>query len=161
MATADLWVYNAENLCVSFFYQVTFIFHLRGGKIQKKFFLGLPTVHFLSLSTITAPLLCSSFKLAIIYSYLKLTNSIVFNIRYQSSFDLARIIYLLVPYLFHWEWIFHSNLSKPFIKFWSDWPWEIIWNICAAFWILDSSRHFWPILRQDENWQKKLKTKNF
>ena len=38
MATTDLWVYNAENLCVSFFYQVTFIFHLRGGKNKKKKF---------------------------------------------------------------------------------------------------------------------------
>ena len=38
VATTDLWVYNAENLCVSFFYQVTFIFHLRGKKIPKKFF---------------------------------------------------------------------------------------------------------------------------
>ena len=33
-ATADLWVYNAENFCVSFFNQVTSIFHLRGGKIK-------------------------------------------------------------------------------------------------------------------------------
>ena len=38
VATADLWVYNAENLCVSFFYQVTSIFHLRGGEIKKSFF---------------------------------------------------------------------------------------------------------------------------
>ena len=38
VATADLWVYNAENCCVSFSYQVTSIFHLRGGKIKKKFF---------------------------------------------------------------------------------------------------------------------------
>ena len=37
-ATADLWVYNAENVCVSFFYKVTSIFHLRGGEIKKKFF---------------------------------------------------------------------------------------------------------------------------
>ena len=151
-------------MCVIFFTKLHSFFTYEGGKSKKSFFWAhLLSIfsHFLSLSTITAPLLWSSFKLAIIYSYLKLTNSIVFNIRYQSSFDLARIIYLLVPYLFHWEWIFHSNLSKPFIKFWSDWPWEIIWNICAAFWILDSSRHFWPILRQDENWQKKLKTKNF
>ena len=37
VATADLWVYNAENFCVSFFNQVTSIFHLRGGKIKKKF----------------------------------------------------------------------------------------------------------------------------
>ena len=45
VASADLWVYNAENLCVSFFYQVTSIFHLRGGEIKKKFFLGLPTIY--------------------------------------------------------------------------------------------------------------------
>ena len=45
VATADLWVYNAENFCVSFFNQVTSIFHLRGGKIKKKVFLGLPNVH--------------------------------------------------------------------------------------------------------------------
>ena len=38
VATADLWVYNAENFCVSFFNQVTSIFHLRGGKIRKSFF---------------------------------------------------------------------------------------------------------------------------
>ena len=38
VATADLWVYNAENFCVSFFNQVTSIFHLQGGKIKKKFF---------------------------------------------------------------------------------------------------------------------------
>ena len=38
VARADLWVYNAENFCVSFFTQVTFIFHLRGGEIKKKFF---------------------------------------------------------------------------------------------------------------------------
>ena len=38
VARADLWVYNAENLCVSFFYQVTSIFHLRGGKINKRYF---------------------------------------------------------------------------------------------------------------------------
>ena len=37
MATADLWVYNAE-ICVSFFNQVTCIFYLRGGKIKKRFF---------------------------------------------------------------------------------------------------------------------------
>ena len=38
VATADLWVYNAENLCVSFFYQVTSIFHLQGGGNKKKYF---------------------------------------------------------------------------------------------------------------------------
>ena len=38
VATADLWVYNAKNLCVSFFYHVTSIFHLRGGKRKEKFF---------------------------------------------------------------------------------------------------------------------------
>ena len=38
MAQADLWVYNAEIFCVSFFNQVTIIFHLRGGKIKKSFF---------------------------------------------------------------------------------------------------------------------------
>ena len=38
VATADLLVYNAEILCVSFFNQVTSIFHLRGGKIKKSFF---------------------------------------------------------------------------------------------------------------------------
>ena len=38
VATADLWVYNAEIFCVSFFNQVTSIFHLRGGEIKKKFF---------------------------------------------------------------------------------------------------------------------------
>ena len=45
VATTDLWVYNAENLCVSFFYQVTSIFHLRGGEIKKKFFLGTPSLY--------------------------------------------------------------------------------------------------------------------
>ena len=45
MATADLWVHNAENYCVSFFNQVIFIFHLRGGEIKKSFFLGLPIDH--------------------------------------------------------------------------------------------------------------------
>ena len=45
VATTDLWVYNAENFCVSFFYHVTFIFHLRGGKIKKKVFLGLPSMY--------------------------------------------------------------------------------------------------------------------
>ena len=44
VATADLRVYNAENFCVSFFNQVAPIFHLREGKIKKKFFLGLPSV---------------------------------------------------------------------------------------------------------------------
>ena len=38
VATADLWVYNAEHLCVSFFYQVASIRHLGGGKIKKSFF---------------------------------------------------------------------------------------------------------------------------
>ena len=38
MARADLWVYNAENFCVSVFNQVSPIFHLRGGKIKKKVF---------------------------------------------------------------------------------------------------------------------------
>ena len=42
VATADLWVYNAENFCVSFFNQVASTFHLRGGKIKKNVFLGLP-----------------------------------------------------------------------------------------------------------------------
>ena len=42
VATADLWVYNAEHFCVPFFNQDTSIFHLRGGKIKKCFFLGLP-----------------------------------------------------------------------------------------------------------------------
>ena len=37
VATVDLWVYNSENFCVSLFNQVTSIFHLRGGKIKKKF----------------------------------------------------------------------------------------------------------------------------
>ena len=32
VAGADLWVYNADNLCVSFFNQVASIFHLGGGK---------------------------------------------------------------------------------------------------------------------------------
>ena len=36
MATADLWVFNAEIVGVSFFSQVTSIFHLRGGENQKK-----------------------------------------------------------------------------------------------------------------------------
>ena len=41
VATADLWVYNAEKilslffLYFSFFNQVTSIFHLRGGEIKK------------------------------------------------------------------------------------------------------------------------------
>ena len=38
VATADLWVYNTENFSVSLFNQVTSIFHLGGGKINKKFF---------------------------------------------------------------------------------------------------------------------------
>ena len=33
-------LYNAENFCVSFFNQVTSIFHLWGRKIKKKFFFG-------------------------------------------------------------------------------------------------------------------------
>ena len=41
VAGADLWVYNAENLCVSIFNQVASIFHLRGGKIKKQVSLGL------------------------------------------------------------------------------------------------------------------------
>ena len=49
VATADVLVYNAEKilslffLYFSFFNQVTSIFHLRGGEIKKKVFLGLPT----------------------------------------------------------------------------------------------------------------------
>ena len=42
MATADLWVYNAENLCVSFFYQVASLFTYEGGGEIKKVVLGLP-----------------------------------------------------------------------------------------------------------------------
>ena len=38
MACADLWVYNAENFCVSCFDQVASIFHLGGG--NKKNYLG-------------------------------------------------------------------------------------------------------------------------
>ena len=38
VAGADLWVYNAENLCVSFFNQVASIFHLEGGGGNKKKF---------------------------------------------------------------------------------------------------------------------------
>ena len=38
VATADLWVYNAEHFCVSFSNQVASTFHLGGGKIKKKFF---------------------------------------------------------------------------------------------------------------------------
>ena len=38
VATVDLWVYDSEIFCVSLFNQVTSIFHLRGGKIKKKFF---------------------------------------------------------------------------------------------------------------------------
>ena len=51
VATADLLVYNAEKilslffLYFSFFNQVTSIFHLRGGEIKQKVFLGLPRVH--------------------------------------------------------------------------------------------------------------------
>ena len=42
MAGADVWVYNAEIFCVSFFNQVAFIFHLRGGAGEsKKVFFGL------------------------------------------------------------------------------------------------------------------------
>ena len=67
MATTDLWVYNAENLCVSFFYQVTFIFHLRGGKIQKKFFLGLPNIDLVKFSHRMMALLLS---LPIVRSFL-------------------------------------------------------------------------------------------
>ena len=44
VATADLWVYNAENLCVSFFNQVASIFHLEGEEIKKSF-LGLPILY--------------------------------------------------------------------------------------------------------------------
>ena len=57
VATADLWVYNAENFCVSSFNQVTSliahacIFHLRVGKIQKKFFWGLPIAQSLMQNT--------------------------------------------------------------------------------------------------------------
>ena len=39
VAGADLWVYNAKNLCVSFFNQNASIVHLRGEKN------GLPNVH--------------------------------------------------------------------------------------------------------------------
>ena len=42
VATADLWVYNAEKKIGSFFNKVTSIFHLQGGKIKNEFFLGLP-----------------------------------------------------------------------------------------------------------------------
>ena len=34
----DLWVYNAENLCVSFFNQLASIFHLGEGEIKKENF---------------------------------------------------------------------------------------------------------------------------
>ena len=40
VATADLWVSNAEHFCVSFFNQVTSIFHLWGGGESKKSFFG-------------------------------------------------------------------------------------------------------------------------
>ena len=35
VARANLWVYDAENLCVTFFNQFASIFHLRGGEIKK------------------------------------------------------------------------------------------------------------------------------
>ena len=44
VAWLHLWVYNTENLCVSFFNQVASIFHL-GGKEMKKRFLGLPILY--------------------------------------------------------------------------------------------------------------------
>ena len=37
VATANLWVYNAENFCVSFFNQFASIFTYEGGKSKKKF----------------------------------------------------------------------------------------------------------------------------
>ena len=46
MATADLWVFNAEIFGVSFFSQVTFIFHLRGGENEKNG--GLPIIELTS-----------------------------------------------------------------------------------------------------------------
>ena len=46
MATAGLWVYNAENLCVSFFNRVVSKFHLEGGGNKKKLSLGLPITYF-------------------------------------------------------------------------------------------------------------------
>ena len=57
MAGTDIWVYNAENFCVSVFNQVSPIFHLRGGKIKKKVFLGLPNVHNLKKNSLNFKLL--------------------------------------------------------------------------------------------------------
>ena len=44
VAWPHLWVYNAEHFCLSFFNQVTSIFHLWGGGNQRQVFLGLPTI---------------------------------------------------------------------------------------------------------------------
>ena len=43
VATTDLWVYNAENLCVSFFLPSYIHFSLTRGENKKKVFLGLPS----------------------------------------------------------------------------------------------------------------------
>ena len=45
MATTDFWVYNAENLSVSFFLPSYIHFSLTRGENPKKVFLGLPTVY--------------------------------------------------------------------------------------------------------------------
>ena len=56
MARTDLWVYNAENLCVSFFNQVASIFHLACTSLQ----LSHPKYEFWAAKNVTClPLPCT------------------------------------------------------------------------------------------------------
>ena len=73
MARADLWVYNAENFCVSFFYQVTSIFHLRRGGIKKNF--GLPNIEPINLYNIVINLFQSDATRLLLSSYTSFLES--------------------------------------------------------------------------------------
>ena len=73
VATADLWVYNAENFCVSFFYQVTSIFHLRRGEIKKNF--GLPNIEPINLYNIVINLFQSDATRLLLSSYTSFLES--------------------------------------------------------------------------------------
>ena len=125
VATADLWVYNAENFCVSFFNQVTSIFHLRGGKIKKKFFLGLPIGQlFLWIRHVTF------YKR---HNYIKLCQQTIFNSTHKvEKSERPKALFDRLPYLVFSNKDRELTFAFDFLSTWNVRR-PLSWLFCKVF----------------------------
>ena len=95
MATADLWVYNAEIVLCHFLTKLHPFFTYEGGKSNKKGFWGLPNIHsYRQAQTYTQLLICPKYTQAQKFVQEKLLHEISKVFLYTLFFWFAiKIIY--------------------------------------------------------------------